>query len=177
MPSPNFELNPTDELSVAAVGPSGARTFYLVARAAGERVTLACEKLHVQGLVLRIQQVMEAQGIGSGFEPFPTRALPEVGEAAWRIGELGLGFHESKRLFVIVARELVEAREPAEAAEAGGGEAATARFWVTAERVRAFARQAEQVLSSGRPICTYCGLPMDPDGHHCPASNGSRPIL
>ena len=171
MASPNFELNPTDELSVAAVGPSGARNFYLLARASGDRVTLACEKFHVQGLVLRIQQVMEAQGISSGFDPFPTRLGSEIGEVAWRIGELGLGFHESKRQFVIVARELVEGEESDPEA------AATARFWVTADRVRAFSRQAEQVLSSGRPICTYCGLPMDPDGHHCPASNGSRPIL
>ena len=42
---------------------------------------------------------------------------------------------------------------------------------------RAFSRQAEQVLSGGRPVCTYCGLPIDPAGHPCPASNGSRPIF
>ncbi len=171
MASVNFELNPTEELQVATVGPSGERQFYLLARGGVERATLACEKFHIQGLVLRIQQVLETQGLGSAFEPLPARTMPDVGEADWRIGELGLGFSESKRQFVIVAREAQEAED------ADPEAAATARFWVTPDRVRAFSRQAEQVLSSGRPICTYCGLPMDPDGHHCPASNGSRPIL
>jgi hypothetical protein len=41
----------------------------------------------------------------------------------------------------------------------------------------AFTRQAERVLSSGRATCPYCGLPIDPGGHPCPAGNGSRPIL
>ncbi len=171
MASQNFELNPTEYLSVATVGPSGERQFFLLARAGATRATLACEKFHVQGLVLRIQQVLESQGLGTGFEPFPVRQMPEVGDPDWRIGELGLGYHENRRQFVIVAREQLDD------AEADPESAATARFWVSADRVRAFSRQAEQVLSAGRPICTYCGLPMDPDGHHCPASNGSRPIL
>lgn len=171
MASQNFELNPTEELQVATVGPSGERQFFLLAKGGAERVTLACEKFHVQGLVLRIQQVLETQGLGSAFEPFPARTAPDVSDPDWRIGELGLGFHESRRQFVIVAREALEDEN------ADPDTAATARFWVTPDRVRAFSRQAEQVLSSGRPICTYCGLPMDPDGHHCPASNGSRPIL
>jgi uncharacterized repeat protein (TIGR03847 family) len=171
VPSENFELNPTEHLSVATVGPSGARQFFLLAQSPAGRATLACEKFHIQGLVLRIQQVLESQGLGSAFEPFPARGMPDVSDPDWRIGELGLGFHENKRQFVIVARELLEAED------ADPESAATARFWVTADRVRAFARQAEQVLSSGRPICTYCGLPIDPEGHQCPASNGSRPIL
>lgn len=171
MASESFELNPTDHLAVATVGPSGARQFFLLARSGSASATLACEKFHIQGLVLRIQQVLESQGLGSAFEPFPTHQMPDVGDADWRIGELGLGFHERRRQFVIVAREQLEDEN------ADPETAATARFWVTADRVRAFSRQAEQVLSSGRPICTYCGLPIDPDGHHCPASNGSRPIL
>lgn len=171
MASPSFDLNPTHELAVATVGPTGARQFFLLARSAGDRATLACEKFHIQGLVLRIQQVLETQGLGSAFDPFPTRQMPEVSEPDWTIGELGLGFHENKRQFVIVAREQLETED------ADAETAATARFWVTADRVRAFSRQAEQVLSSGRPTCTYCGLPIDPEGHHCPASNGSRPIL
>lgn len=171
MASPSFELNPTEQLQVATVGPSGERRFFLLARSGEQRATLACEKFHIQGLVLRIQQVLESEGLGSAFDPFPTSSTPDVDEADWRIGELGLGFHEPRRQFVIVAREALESED------ADPDAAATARFWVTPDRVRAFSRQAEQVLSSGRPICTYCGLPMDPDGHHCPASNGSRPIL
>ncbi|HEX6350451.1 MAG TPA: DUF3090 family protein [Candidatus Dormibacteraeota bacterium] len=166
----NFELDPVDELAVAAVGEPGQRRFFLLAGGAGERATLACEKFHIQGLVARIQQLLETQGLGSAFDPTPARKTPEVQGEDWTIGELGLGYHESRKLFVIVAREQVPEGEETD-------DAATARFWAGADRVRAFSRQAEQVLSSGRPVCTYCGLPMDPAGHPCPASNGSRPIF
>jgi uncharacterized repeat protein (TIGR03847 family) len=186
----SFDLDPVQELSVATVGEPGSREFFLLARGPQEgsgtaaRATLACEKFHIQGLVLRIQQLLEAQGLATGFDPTPVGSTPQPGEVDWRIGELGLGYHESRKLFVIVARELVEGAEgEAEpevgdaAGEAETGDAATARFWASADRIRVFARQAEQVLSSGRPLCTYCGLPIDPTGHPCPASNGARPIL
>ena len=166
----NFELDPVDELAVAAVGEPGQRRFFLLAGHGAERATLACEKFHIQGLVARIQQLLETQGLGAAFDPTPSRKTPEVQSEDWTIGELGLGYHESRKLFVIVAREAVPEGEE-------NDDAATARFWAGPERVRAFSRQAEQVLSGGRPVCTYCGLPMDPAGHPCPASNGSRPIF
>ena len=182
----SFEIDPVRELSVATRGEPGNRHFYLVASGLDQRATLACEKFHVQGLVLRIQQILEAQGLGSAFDPVAARPMPQVGDADWRVGELGIGYHASKGRFVIVARELVEGEETdgetdeddadaLEAAAAHGG--AIARVWVEPDRVRAFARQAEQVLSAGRPLCTYCGLPIDPAGHPCPASNGARPIF
>jgi uncharacterized repeat protein (TIGR03847 family) len=93
----------------------------------------------------------------------------------WAIAELGLGYHEDRRMFVIVARE-APAEEQAEGG-AEGAEPATARFWASPEQLREFARQAAAVVASGRSPCPYCGLPMDPSGHPCPASNGSRPVL
>ena len=154
-------------------GEPGDREFFLIAGGGGERATLLCEKFHVQGLVARAQQLLEARGLAPAFDPSTPPSPPEVGDPDWRIGELGLGFHESRSLFVIVAREAGEAGESEAAAE----DLATARFWVSADGIRAFARQAETVLSAGRQICTYCGLPIDPSGHPCPASNGHRPIF
>ncbi|HEX6548326.1 MAG TPA: DUF3090 family protein [Candidatus Dormibacteraeota bacterium] len=181
----SFDLDPVQELAVATVGDPGSRQFFLLARGPHEgqptHATLSCEKFHIQGLVLRIQQLLEAQGMATGFDPAPVGKIPTPGEPDWRIGELGLGYHESRRLFVIVARELLENEEASESMEinleTSAGEAATARLWASPDRVRLFARQAEQVLSRGRPLCTYCGLPIDPSGHPCPASNGARPIL
>ena len=40
-----------------------------------------------------------------------------------------------------------------------------------------FSKQAEGVLTSGRPLCPRCGLPMDAAGHPCPVKNGARPIF
>ena len=171
--TPEIELDPVDGLAVGTVGQPGQRRFFLQATRAGEKVTLACEKFHIQGLIARVQQLMESHGLGTELDVGPTPAASGDLEPAWTVGELGLGYHEAKGKFVVVAREATEEETP-EGAEPAG---AVARFWARPAQMKAFARQAEQVLRSGRPICTYCGLPIDPGGHPCPASNGSRPIF
>jgi uncharacterized repeat protein (TIGR03847 family) len=168
MGSRSFELESVDMIATAAVGEPGGRHFFLLAREGTDQMTLACEKFHIQGLLTRARQLLEAHEAPTEATLKPGGAAsPPVGEPDWSIGELGLGYHESKRKFVIVAREV----------EAEGAEPATARLWVSPEQVRAFADQADAVLAGGRPTCNYCGLPIDPGGHPCPAANGSRPIF
>jgi predicted amidophosphoribosyltransferase len=29
-------------------------------------------------------------------------------------------------------------------------------------------------VAAGRPICSMCGQPIDPEGHFCPRKNGHR---
>lgn len=172
----SIDLDPIDGIGVGTVGPPGRRQFFLRASRGGETVVLYCEKFHVQGLVVRIRQLLEAQGLESPPEATVQAPPAEPGEPEWTVGQLGLGYHESKRLFVIVAREASETETEQQEDEDVSG-LATARFWATPEQVMAFTRQAERVLSSGRPTCPHCGLPIDPAGHPCPAGNGSRPIL
>lgn len=168
MASQSFELEAVDLIAAAAVGDPGRRQFFLVARESAQQMTLACEKFHIQGLLTRARQLLEAQELPTDTTLRPGAGeVPPVGEPDWSIGELGLGYHESKRRFVIVAREI----------EVEGEDPATARLWVTPEQVRTFADQAENVLAGGRPTCSHCGLPIDPAGHPCPAANGSRPIF
>jgi uncharacterized repeat protein (TIGR03847 family) len=167
MASRSFELESVEMIAAAAVGEPGQRHFYLLAREGAEVLTLACEKFHLQGLLTRARQLLEAQGLPSDPKLEPKGGIPPVGEPDWSIGELGLGYHESKQKFVIVAREVEEE----------GEDPATARLWVSPEQVRAFTEQADAVLAGGRPTCPHCGLPIDPSGHPCPAANGSRPIF
>jgi uncharacterized repeat protein (TIGR03847 family) len=164
MASESFDLRPVEAIGVATEGEPGQRRFYLQVVSAGRAVTLACEKFHIQGLVARIQQLLEAKGKGAETGEFKAPSTPL--QAEWQVAEMGLGYNESMSLFVIVAREAVT-----------DGDAATARFWIDERQLRGLAKQAEQVLSAGRPLCQFCGLPIDPAGHPCPAANGSRPIL
>jgi uncharacterized repeat protein (TIGR03847 family) len=169
----SIDLDPIDGIGVGTIGPPGRRQFFLRASSGAETIVLYCEKFHVQGLVVRMRQLLEAQGISSA--PEASQAPPdEPGDPEWSIGQLGLGYHESKGLFVIVARQASESEEEEDEDEE---RLATARFWATPDQVVAFTAQAEQVLSSGRATCPHCGLPIDPGGHPCPAGNGSRPIL
>jgi uncharacterized repeat protein (TIGR03847 family) len=167
---PIFELDPVDHIAVAAVGEPGARQFFLLASGSGRTLTLTCEKSQIQALLVRLQQMMAAQGIeGTEAADAGTPLLP--GEPEWQVGEMGIGYHEDRRMFVLVASE------GATGDEGASEEAPSVRFWLSHQQVADFSKQAQGVLASGRPLCPRCGLPMDPAGHPCPVSNGARPIF
>jgi uncharacterized repeat protein (TIGR03847 family) len=167
---PIFELDPVDQIAVAAVGQPGQRHFYLLASGRGRTLTLACEKAQIQSLIVRLHQMIEAQGI-----EVPERAGREPalspGEPEWQVAEMGLGYHEARRMFVLVASQ------SAASEESPPDDGPSIRFWLSHQQVVAFSKQAEKVLTSGRPLCPRCGLPIDPAGHPCPVSNGARPIF
>jgi uncharacterized repeat protein (TIGR03847 family) len=168
---PIFELDPVDEIAVAAVGEPGQRRFFLLASGSGRTLTLTCEKSQIQALILRLHQMMEAQGIEPPERKPRDPAALVPGEPEWQVGEMGLGYHEARRMFVLVASQAAAGEEAAEVS------APSVRFWLSHQQVVAFSRQAETVLTAGRPLCPRCGLPIDPAGHPCPVSNGARPIF
>ena len=183
-----FELDPVDHIAVAAIGQPGKRQFFLVASGLGRQLTLTCEKSQIQALIVRLNQMMESQGIPAAENARATSGLVP-GEPEWQVGEMGLGYHEARRMFVLVASQAAAGRaqgasESDEDDSAGRSQGASdaddapsVRFWLSHDQVVAFSKQAETVLTAGRPLCPRCGLPMDPAGHPCPVSNGARPIF
>src|SRR5690348_8948076 len=169
-----YELDPVDRIAVAAVGEPGQRRFFLLATGSGRTLTLGCEKSQVQALVVRLHQMLEAQQIEAAESSPAGSSDDSPGEPEWQIGEMGLGYHEARRMFVLVASQAAvgESTEETEASDAP-----SVRFWLSPDQVVAFSKQAESVLSAGRPLCPRCGLPLDPAGHPCPVMNGARPIF
>jgi len=174
-----YELDPVEGIAVAAVGEPGQRRFFLVATGSGRTLTLGCEKSQLQALIVRLHQMLEAQQIEppeQAPEAEPSSG-PTLGEPEWQIGEMGLGYHEARRMFVLVASQGALGEQPGEPPGAPPEDAPSIRFWLSHDQVIAFSKQAESVLSAGRPLCPRCGLPMDPAGHPCPVMNGARPIF
>lgn len=173
-----YELDPVDAISIAAIGEPGKRQFFLLAAGQGRTLTLACEKTQIQALVTRLHQMMESQGIETEAGVRAEAGLLP-GEPEWHVGEMGLGYHEGRQMFVLVASEGSPAEESTEGAPApaASDNAPSVRFWLSHRQAAEFSQQAELVMTAGRPLCPRCGLPMDPAGHPCPVSNGARPIF
>ncbi len=55
-----------------------------------------------------------------------------------------------------------------------GDEPETIRLWASREQMLALSRHGAEVAERGRPTCRFCGNPIDPEGHVCPATNGHR---
>lgn len=176
--SESFELDPVTKIAAGAVGEPGQRVFYLQARSADQVVTLLVEKEQIRALAESIEQMLDAL-------PEPHEAEPEIPPddagieepllPEWRVGPMALHYDEARDRIVLIASEAVpiDESEPEPDPEAMP-DAATARFVATRAQARALAEHAEEVVEAGRPRCRFCGLPMDADGHTCPAMNGHR---
>ena len=97
----------------------------------------------------------------------PEMALAEPVEAAFHIGNMGLGYDEKEDRLLFVLRQAVEEIP-------GGGEVAEASFWCTRTQLLRMARWGTELTRRGRPICGNCGNPIDPAGHFCPRRNGHK---
>ena len=189
-----MDLERVDRITAGAVGEPGERTFFLQARQGDRSVTILVEKEQVELLGTSILEILATVGRETGEGP-PSEELglePPL-EPLWRAGRLSIGYAEERDLMLLEIEELVEledepedeqdeADEPgdepedgtAPVAETEGPEPDRVRLWATREQMFALARHGAAVAERGRPRCRFCGNPIDPEGHMCPAMNGHR---
>ena len=190
-----MDLERVDRITAGAIGEPGERTFFLQARQGDRSVTILVEKEQVELLGTSILEILATVGRETGEGP-PSEELglePPL-EPLWRAGRLSIGYAEERDLMLLEIEELVEPEdelddepederdeaddEPeddtAPVAETEGPEPDRVRLWATREQMFALARHGAAVAERGRPRCRFCGNPIDPEGHMCPAMNGHR---
>ncbi len=173
-----MELHRVDRISTGAVGEPGQRTFYLQARSGADVVTVTVEKQQVELLSASILDILSRVGKETGEGPLEEELqLEEPLEPLWRVGRLSIGYEEEHDRMLLELEEVVpepedEDEEAPEAVVAPAPE--RVRVWATREQMLALSRQGAAVAAAGRPVCEFCGNPIDPEGHTCPAMNGHR---
>jgi uncharacterized repeat protein (TIGR03847 family) len=175
-------FDPPERFIAGTVGQPGDRTFYLQASGGGRTVSVALEKLQVQVLAERLEELLEtvrrqtesAVPAVAPKELEDTAPLDTPVEEEFRVGSMGLAWETDAEMLVIEA--LAQPQEEGEAEveplsdEEEGPDALRVR--ITASMGRAFITRAQRVVAAGRPPCPLCGLPLDPEGHICPRQNG-----
>ena len=163
------------------VGEPGQRVFYLQARGDEGIVSFLLEKQQVSVLAEKLREMLvivdRADLIANSMpERDPALALTQPVEPEWRVGAMGLAYEEDPDRILIFLQP-VEADDE----DSGASEASESiegfRFSLRRDQVRTFVLHAEAIVAEGRPLCQLCGLPIDPEGHICPASNGHRPTF
>ena len=169
-----MDLGPVDRITAGAVGEPGSRTFFLQARGGGELVTVVVEKQQVQLLAASILELLADLELETGTGPSDDQMeLEEPVEARWRAGKLSIGYDQDRELFVLEIEEYVaELGDEAEAPPTGDVEPAIVQLAATREQMFALSRYGAALVERGRPTCQFCGNPIDPEGHACPAMNG-----
>jgi uncharacterized repeat protein (TIGR03847 family) len=164
--SESFDLDPVERITADAMGEPGQRTFFVQARSGMERVTLLAEKEQVRLLGQALVQLLGTLADAEEGEEPTDLDLEEPVEPEWRVGDMSIEYEDSTDRVAIVITELLE--------EEDEGLPARARFVTSRAQARALAAHALDVVAAGRPRCQFCGYPLDPEGHVCPAMNGHR---
>jgi uncharacterized repeat protein (TIGR03847 family) len=182
-----FEFDAPERFVAGTVGQPGERTFYLQASGGGRIVSVALEKVQVQALADKVDELLDEvrrrQGDTATVPATAPRELEDVApleapiEEEFRVGTLALAWDDDTGSVLIEAQSQVdEADDSAQSGAQSGGEfpGDMLRVRLTPEAARAFAKRAQRVVAAGRPPCPLCGNPLDPQGHVCPRQNGHR---
>jgi len=182
-----FEFDPPDRFVAGTVGQPGERTFYLQASGGGRLVSVALEKVQVQVLAEKLDELLDEVRRRQGDESdVPAQAPNELEDVApldtpieeeFRVGTLALAWDDDNATVLVEAQSMVPEGEDDGSEEPVGSEFTgdLLRVRLTPPAARAFAKRAQRVVAAGRPPCPLCGNPLDPQGHICPRQNGHRP--
>ena len=155
------DLGPAEEFVAGALGEPGQRNFYLQITAADETLWFPAEKQQIAALGSQALTLLRAAGIDAdedavaGIQRNLEIRAPDVEQ--FRVGGIQVAVLESELIAIVVSSP---------------DEDESVRFLVAPEQLQAMATSALETVAAGRPICPRCQLPMDPDGHRCPATNG-----
>lgn len=163
------EFNWPDRVVIGTVGEPGSRTFYLQARAGSSLTSVALEKQQAAVVAEMIDEILDQVSTVAG-NPFsvPTHTPVELVDnepledvvEAFRVGSMNLGWDATVAQVILEAFSFDEERPD-------DGSDAVMQVRMPVGTARAFAMRAHEVVAAGRPVCSSCGYPIDPDGHTC----------
>ncbi len=168
-----MEFGPVDRITADAVGEPGERVFYLQARHGQDLLTVIVEKQQVQLLAASILELLADLELETGQGPPDEElGLEDPLEPRWRAGRLSIGFDRERDLFLLEVTEFQPEVEEDDPRSLLADEPETIRMWAAREQMFALSRYGAAAAERGRPTCQFCGNPIDPEGHACPAMNG-----
>jgi uncharacterized repeat protein (TIGR03847 family) len=168
-----MDLGPVDRITTDAVGEPGERVFYLQARRGDELVTIVVEKEQMQLLGASVLELLANVERETGQGPDEEEMdLEQPIDPRWRAGRLSIGLDEERDLFLLEVEEFQTELEEDDPELLLREDPETVRMWATREQMLALSRHTAVVAERGRPACQFCGNPIDPSGHTCPAMNG-----
>jgi len=167
-----YPLGTLSRIEARSVGEPGHRTFNLVLESAGASCSVGLEKEQLFQLGVYLQEVIqplsteEKEHLG---EPVDSQWSGEGAPVEFKAGEVMMSYSPAGHAFYLLAYERVDAERGEAEPEEG---LASVSFWISVAQAEALAQEALRICAAGRPRCFLCGLPVNPEGHVCPRSNG-----
>ena len=165
-----YPLGSLSSIEAKTFGEPGQRTFHLALEAGPASCIVWLEKeqlfqlgIHLQEAVQRLSSEEREGRSQSAEEPW----LGDQLSLDFKAGQMSLEYVTDSNSFKLAAYEIEdpESEEPSE-------EGSSVSFWINIDQAGNLAEEALRICAAGRPRCFLCGLPINPEGHVCPRSNG-----
>lgn len=166
-----FIFEDPDRFVAGTVGLPGERAFYLQARQGNALVSVGLEKVQVAALAERLDDLLDAVEAPSEAVGTAQVGLEEPVVELFRVGAMALAWDASTSEVVIEAQTPTEDGEYVELDDSADDGPDLLRVRIDAANARGFVRHAAALVAAGRPLCPFCGEPLDPQGHFCPRGN------
>ena len=166
-----LEFDPVDRLAAGAIGEPGQREFFLQARRGDAQITVLLEKQQVAVMAAEaltfLDRIDSDEGVVTSGEDIDA-SIQEPAIATFRARAVGMGYDPTRQRLLIELREFaVEDEEP----EDEDAEGLVVRLYASKEQLRAACVAGLDAVTSGRPLCEWCEMPMNPGEHICPKWN------
>lgn len=166
---------------IGTVGRPGERTFFLQVVDEGTPTTAVLEKEQASILAEKLVELLDQvrrSGVDLPQDPpddaVDAEPLGQPIEPEFTVFALGLGWDPATDEVIVEAHAEHETDEVPDIGDNAADGPDTIRVRMTPLQALVFAVRTARVVAAGRPQCPFCHLPIDPDGHICPRSNGYR---
>lgn len=178
VPAPVHEFDWPDRVVIGTVGRPGARTFYLQVRAGARIVSVALEKQQSALLAEKVDEILDQlMAVEGNRHSVPTSTPVELVDndpldavqEQFRAGTIGIGWDPTTAQVIVEVHPLLDDDDDGGDDLDRGVEAELEmlRVRMPVGTARAFTGRTREVVDAGRPFCSDCGQPIDPDGHTC----------
>lgn len=164
-----YDFDKASAFTTGALGVPGERIFLLQVRADNRRVTMKCEKQQIAAISQYLRQLLADAPEAEDRPLEDAMQLASPIEVEFVLGTVGLAYDQRNDRLVLQLDEMTPTTEDGEPDP--GFDAGRVRAFITRGQAAAFCEHADDVVAAGRPLCVFCGQPMNIDGHMCPRMN------
>ena len=166
-----------EAIDAESIGTPGKRTFRIRILGSDESASLWVEKQQLAALgeaIPRLIEQLTTPDQHAGEPPASIGYFPDEPSVEFKVGRLALGYAAEEDRLVLLAHDLAEEGEEEEEEEEETPPTFICRF--TREQARQLSDACAEAVAGGRPLCTICHRPINPEGHFCPRTNGHQKL-
>lgn len=182
------DLGPVEIVGVEAIGQPGERRFRLFALVRDISIALWMEKEQLNNLSIALDRILAqlTEGRILRTEAQATPPPPPEGAPArfpakptyeFQVGQLRISYDERRGLLVLISVPMEIVMEPGQEPQIILREDNSLSFRFTLQQAHQLTSSITILVSSGRPVCPLCRMPLDGGPHACVKQNGHRELV